>query len=112
MKKNRIVEEPEEVAAAFDELESAGKVRYFGVSNQNPMQMALLQKYVKQPLMANQLQFGLGHTTMIQGGFETNMLTPGAVNRDGSDEVLGLKRDLAISLKRIYPELNTTAFEI
>lgn len=76
--------EPEEVAAAFDELEAAGKVRYFGVSNQNPMQIALLQKYVKQPLMANQLQFGPAHTSMIQEGFEANMLTPGAVNRDGS----------------------------
>lgn len=27
--------EPEEVAEAFDELERSGKVRYFGVSNQN-----------------------------------------------------------------------------
>lgn len=28
--------EPEEVAAAFDELQKAGKVRHFGVSNFNP----------------------------------------------------------------------------
>jgi len=28
--------EPDEVAAAFDTLETAGKVRYFGVSNQSP----------------------------------------------------------------------------
>ena len=76
--------EPEEVAEAFDELEKAGKVRYFGVSNENPMQMELLKKYVRQPLMANQLQFGMAHTTMIQSGLETNMLTNGAVNRDGS----------------------------
>lgn len=31
--------EPEEVASAFDELESAGKVRHFGVSNMKPMQI-------------------------------------------------------------------------
>ena len=35
--------EPEEVAAAFDHLEQAGKVRHFGVSNQNPMMMELLK---------------------------------------------------------------------
>ena len=75
--------EPEEVAEAFDELEAAGKVRYFGVSNQNPMQMELLKKYVRQPLMANQLQFGAAHTSMIQEGIETNMLTDGAVSRTG-----------------------------
>ena len=37
--------EPEEVAEAFDILEKEGKVRYFGVSNQNSMQMELLQHY-------------------------------------------------------------------
>ncbi len=41
--------EPEEVAEAFDKLESAGKVLNFGVSNQNPMQIQLLKKCVKQP---------------------------------------------------------------
>ena len=76
--------EPEEVAAAFDELHASGKVRYFGVSNQNPMQMELLKKYVNQPLMANQLQFGAAHSSMIQSGIEVNMMTPGSLNRDGS----------------------------
>lgn len=75
--------EPEEVAEAFDQLESQGKVRYFGVSNQTPYQMELLKKCVRQPLVANQLQFGVAHTTMINSGLEANMLTPGAVNRDG-----------------------------
>lgn len=75
--------EPEEVASAFDELEASGKVRYFGVSNQNPMQMELLKKCVKQPLMANQLQFGVAHSSMVQMGIESNMMTEGAVNRDG-----------------------------
>lgn len=36
--------EPEEVAEAFDQLESQGKVKYFGVSNQKPMQIELLKK--------------------------------------------------------------------
>ena len=45
--------EPEEVAAAFDVLFDSGKVRHFGVSNHKPMQIALLQKYVRQPLVAS-----------------------------------------------------------
>lgn len=76
--------EPEEVAAAFDELESAGKVRYFGVSNMKPMQIELLRKCVKQPMVANQLQVSAAHSSMISNGLEVNMLTGGAVDRDGS----------------------------
>jgi predicted oxidoreductase len=76
--------EPEEVAAAFDELALSGKVKHFGVSNQNPMQVELLKKYVKQPLIANQVQFGIMHTGMIDQGIHVNMEDEGAVMRDGS----------------------------
>ncbi len=75
--------EPEEVAEAFDKLESSGKVRHFGVSNQNPMQIQLLKKYVKQPLVANQLQLSITNATMISQGLHVNMLDASAVNRDG-----------------------------
>ncbi|MDT2681529.1 aldo/keto reductase [Enterococcus gallinarum] len=75
--------EPEEVAAAFDELEKAGKVKYFGVSNQNPGQIELLKKYVSQPLLANQLQFGIMHTGMIDRGIHVNMTDSGSVDHDG-----------------------------
>ena len=53
--------EPEEVAAAFTILHDSGKVRHFGVSNQNPMQIELLKKFVKQPIVFNQLQIGRAH---------------------------------------------------
>lgn len=76
--------EPEEVAEAFTILESSGKVRHFGVSNQNPMQIQLLKKYVKQPLVANQLQFSITHGNMISNGINVNMTNESAVNRDGS----------------------------
>lgn len=75
--------EPEEVAAAFDELEQTGKVKYFGVSNQNKHQIELLKKYVKQPLVANQLQFGIMHTGMIDQGIHVNMTDEGSVDHDG-----------------------------
>ena len=76
--------EPEEVAEAFDQLERAGKVRHFGVSNQNPMQIQLLKKFVKQPIVANQLQLSITNATMISQGFNVNMENAAAVNRDGS----------------------------
>ena len=76
--------EPEEVAAVFDELYQSGKVRHFGVSNHNPMQIELLKKYVRQPLIINQMQFSLPVSNMVAAGMEVNMETPGSVNRDGS----------------------------
>lgn len=75
--------EPDEVAAAFDQLEREGKVRHFGVSNQNPRQIELLKKSVRQPLVANQLQLSITNATMITAGFNVNMENDAAVNRDG-----------------------------
>ncbi len=75
--------EPEEVASAFDKLERAGKVRAFGVSNMNPYQMEVLKSAVKQPLVADQLQFSVAHAGMISCGIEMNMNTDGGVARDG-----------------------------
>ena len=76
--------EPEEVAEAFDILETTGKVRYFGVSNQNPMQIRLLKKFVKQPLVTNQLQLSITNATMIASGMNVNMENDSALDRDGS----------------------------
>ncbi|NMP21682.1 aldo/keto reductase [Sulfobacillus harzensis] len=76
--------EPEEVAEAFDLLEQSGKVRWFGVSNQKPMQIELLRKFVKQPLIANQLQLSITNATMISQGINVNMENHSAVDRDGS----------------------------
>ncbi|GLG01496.1 aldo/keto reductase [Alicyclobacillus hesperidum subsp. aegles] len=76
--------EPEEVAEAFDILESSGKVRHFGVSNQKPMQIELLKRYVRQPLVANQLQLSITNATMISNGINVNMENESAIDRDGS----------------------------
>lgn len=75
--------EPEEVAEAVDALEISGKIRHFGVSNQNPMQMKLLSKYLKQPICANQLQLSITNSTMISAGINVNMENEAAVSRDG-----------------------------
>src|SRR5699024_1185590 len=72
-----------EVADAFDELQASGKVRHFGVSNFNPMQVEMLQSELNQKLMINQLQFGVMHTGPIQVGLHTNMQDDASINRDG-----------------------------
>lgn len=82
--------EPEEVAAAFDQLEAQGKVKYFGVSNQYSRQIELLQKYVRQPLIINQLQFGVMHTGMVDFGLHVNMTDSRSVDHD--DGVLEFSR--------------------
>ena len=76
--------EPEEVSEAFNILHKEGKVKYFGVSNQNPYQIELLQKYVGQKLIINQLQFGIMHTGMIDAGINVNMTNDVSIVRDGS----------------------------
>ncbi len=75
--------EPEEVARAFDQLQQAGKVRYFGVSNHSPAQIELLQAAVRQPLVANQLEFNLLHNNLADAGIFTNQLAARYTAADG-----------------------------
>ncbi|PYZ91948.1 aldo/keto reductase [Salipaludibacillus keqinensis] len=76
--------EPEEVAEAFTQLKKSGKVRYFGVSNQNPAQIELLKKHVQDDLIINQLQLSLMHTPMIDAGFNVNMQNDPSIVRDSN----------------------------
>ncbi len=75
--------EPEEVSRAFSYLKETGKVRHFGVSNQNPYQIELLQNALDMPICANQLQLSIMHTPMINSGMNVNMYNESAVVRDG-----------------------------
>ncbi len=75
--------EPEEVAEVFDILYRKGKVFNFGVSNHNPTQIQLLQKFVKQPIVANQMQFSIINSTMVSSGINVNRLNEEALIRDG-----------------------------
>ena len=76
--------EADQVAEAFEILHTSGKVRDFGVSNQNPMMMELLKKDVKQPLAVNQLQLSAAFTPGFESGFHVNMEDSQAAMRDGS----------------------------
>lgn len=74
--------EPEEVARAFSYLKESGKVRHFGVSNHNPYQIELLERALDVPICANQLQFGIMHTPMIDSGVNVNMYNASSTVRD------------------------------
>ena len=74
--------EPEEVAEAFDNLHSSGKVRQFGVSNHSPYQIELLKRHVKQDLIANQLQLSVMHTGMIDAGVQVNTKQKESIDHD------------------------------
>ncbi|WP_291046718.1 aldo/keto reductase [Herbiconiux sp.] len=65
--------EPDEVAAAFDALQGAGKVRHFGVSNHTPGQIELLQRSVRQPLAVDQVQLSIAHAPLVAAGVAANM---------------------------------------
>ena len=57
--------EPEEVAEAFEILEKSGKVKAFGVSNHNPMQIELLNQYCGGKICIDQIQFSAAHCPTI-----------------------------------------------
>lgn len=79
-----ILVEPDEVARAFDDLEAAGKVRAFGVSNHTPRQIDLLRTAVRQPLVANQLQLSITHAPTLAQPVAANMANQEqSVVRDG-----------------------------
>lgn len=73
--------EPEEICEAFDILKSNGKVRNFGVSNENIWQMEYLRKNLNVPLVSNQMQFSIAHCPMVQSGLNVNMFNDSAVER-------------------------------
>jgi len=93
--------EPEEVAEAFDDLQRAGKVRHFGVSNFNPQQFSLVQEAVDQKLLINQLQFSIAHTGMIDFGLHTNMTDARSINHD--DGILEFSRRMGTTIQAWSP---------
>lgn len=75
--------DPAEVAEAFDELESKGKVGAFGVSNHSPLQIELLQREMKQKLCINQMQLSITNANMIASGANVNLANENGINYDG-----------------------------
>ena len=76
--------EPEEVAAAFDELQEKGMVRHFGVSNETPTQMQLLSRSLRQPLIIDQMQFSIANAGLVEEGMHANMRRASTTADDGT----------------------------
>lgn len=93
--------EPEEIAAAFDQLFQSGKVLHFGVSNFNAAQLGLLRKALRVPLRVNQLQFSLAHCGMIRQGVSANTGFDDGLDRDGG--VLDACRENGVSIQAWSP---------
>lgn len=88
--------EPEEVEEAFETLKKAGKVRHFGVSNMNAMQMEYLGAGLTEKLIVNQLQFSAAHTGMVDAGLNVNMRNEAGIDRDGSTLEYCRMKDITI----------------
>lgn len=100
--------EPSEVAEAFYQLEKEEKVRHFGVSNFDPGQVELLKKSVTQPLEANQLQFGLMHTGMIDSGINANRTVDASLDHDGGILEYSRLKDMTIQAWSPYQGPNSS----
>jgi predicted oxidoreductase len=59
---------PDEVAKAFDKLKSEGKVRHFGVSNFLPHHYTMLQSYLNEKLVTNQVEISPYTLTHFENG--------------------------------------------
>ena len=102
--------EPEEVADAFHTFKSRRQRRHFGVSsNQTLMQIELLNKYLDEPLLINQMQFSIAHCPMINSGINANMYNDSAINRDGG--ILEYCRLKDITIQAWSPFQHCRSFE-
>jgi predicted oxidoreductase len=68
--------EGEEVARAFARLKQDGKVRYFGVSNQNRFMIEYVQHFLPDPLVVNQLEMNLLHSGFAEAAISFNQESP------------------------------------
>ena len=73
--------DPEEIGEAFDSLHKSGKVRAFGVSNCNPVQIEYLQHHTSHKIAFNQVQLSLAFAPMISEGLETNTYSQNGLSR-------------------------------
>ncbi|TDQ56391.1 putative oxidoreductase [Mesocricetibacter intestinalis] len=60
--------DPAQIARAFEQLRLEGKVRHFGVSNCTPAKFSMLQSYVAQPLVTNQIEISPLHLAPFEDG--------------------------------------------
>ena len=106
---------PEEVAKAFDQLKSSGKVLNFGVSNFSPAQFDTLQSYLDMPLATNQVEISVSCLAHFENEnteyFLKHKIKPMAWSPLAGGAIFDPKTEkdqrLTAVLKNIAAELNT-----
>ena len=106
---------PEEVAKAFDQLKSSGKVLNFGVSNFSPAQFDTLQSYLDMPLATNQVEISVSCLAHFENEnteyFLKHKIKPMAWSPLAGGAIFNPKTEkdqrLTAVLKTIAAELNT-----
>ena len=71
-----VLAQPEELAEVLNKLEQQGKVRSFGVSNMSVAQIQWLEHSTGISFRANQIQFSLGHSFLVDETAFVNTGTP------------------------------------
>lgn len=119
--------EPEEVAEAYTQLQAEGKVRFFGVSNENAAQLQLLERYMPGKIIIDQLQFSMCHSILVDEGVNVNMHTEHAQVLSGGVLDYCRLKDITIQAwspfqygmfkgvflgSELYPELNAVIQEM
>jgi len=110
---------PEEVAKAFSHLKKNGKVLHFGVSNFNAQQFDLLNSYVDDELLTNQVEISPLCLEHFENGnidyFLQKRLVPMAWSPLAGGEILYPKSEKAIriynTLSEVASELNTNSID-
>jgi predicted oxidoreductase len=105
---------PQEVAKAFNDLESSGKVKHFGVSNFTPIQFDSLQSQIDHKLVTNQVEISPSHLEHFDNGnidfFSKMEIKPMAWSPLSRGSIFNPKDEkghrLANTLQTIADELN------
>ncbi|NOQ25177.1 MAG: oxidoreductase [Bacteroidales bacterium] len=104
---------PEEVAKAFSYLKQSGKVLHFGVSNFNPQQFEMLDSYLDEKLVTNQVEISPFCLEHFENGniefFLKNRIKPMAWSPLAGGRILNPKGQKE---QRIFDSLNLVAKEL
>lgn len=111
--------DPSGVAEAFTRLKRQGKVKRFGVSNFLPSQYNLLNSYLEDPLVTNQIEISSTHLEHFENGTleqcQTDRITPMAWSPLGGGSIFtsGEKKMVRVRnvLEKIKEETGATSID-
>ena len=90
--------DPTEIATAFSQLQTAGKVRFFGLSNCRPTLFAAVQRACPMPLVAHQVEISLARLAPFEDGTLDQCLSERVTPMAWSPLAAGLLADGATRL--------------